>query len=84
VEKTPRGTTLVEVPQPRRFYRLTPKGREATDVQLSDPIMTIYHYPREQRSPKRRKYFQIPASRPACPLQPSQALEYATQIDLTT
>ena len=34
VEGTPRGTTLVEVPQPRRYYRLTPKGREAVRCRL--------------------------------------------------
>ena len=63
VERTPRGTTLVEVPQPRVYYRLTDKGRAATIVELSDPIMTLYNYPREQRSPKRRKYFRMPPHR---------------------
>jgi hypothetical protein len=56
-EETPRGTVLVEVPQPRIYYRLTPKGRGAKLVELSDPIMTIYNYPREQRSRKKYKYF---------------------------
>ena len=56
-QATPRGTVLVEVPQPRIFYRLTPKGREATLVELSDPVMTTYNYPREQRSRKKYKYF---------------------------
>jgi hypothetical protein len=56
-QTTPRGTVLVEVPQPRIYYRLTPKGREAGLVELSDPIMTIYNYPREQRSKKKYKYF---------------------------
>ena len=56
---TPRGTTVIEVPQPRIYYRLTAKGREATTPELSDPITTIYNYPREQRSPKTRKYYTI-------------------------
>ena len=56
-QTTPRGTVLVEVPQPRIYYRLTPKGKEAALVELSDPIMTIYNYPREQRSRKKYKYF---------------------------
>jgi len=58
-QTTPRETVLVEVPQPRIYYRLTPKGKAATIVQLSDPIMTIYNYPREQRSRKKYKYFKI-------------------------
>jgi len=41
---------------PRRYYRLTDAGRNATVAELSDPIMTLYHYPREKRSPKRRYY----------------------------
>jgi len=56
-QTTPRGTVLVEVPQPRIYYRLTPEGKKATSVDLSDPVMTIYHYPREQRSKKKFKYF---------------------------
>jgi len=44
-------------PAPQRvYYRLTDAGKRATIVELSDPIMTLYHYSREQRSPKRRKY----------------------------
>lgn len=43
--------------QPRRYYRLTAKCRAATVVELSDPIMTLYKYPREIRSAKRRKYY---------------------------
>jgi len=50
VERTPQGTTLVEVPQPRRFYRLTAKGREASQAAWSDPLQAIYAYPRETRS----------------------------------
>ena len=53
VEHTAQGTTLVEVPQPRRFYRLTAKGREAPPSAWSDPLQAIYDYPREFRS--RRK-----------------------------
>jgi len=39
---------------PRRYYRLTDAGKEATMEELCDPIMTLYHYPREKRSAKRR------------------------------
>ncbi len=53
VEKTPHGTTLVEVPQPRRFYRLTAKGREAPIEEWRDPLQALYNYPRSQRSPKK-------------------------------
>jgi len=62
VERTPEGTTLVEVPQPRRFYRLTTKGREASDVAWSDPLQAIYDYPREFRS--QRKSYPRPGSLP--------------------
>jgi len=58
-QATPRGTVLVEVPQPRIYYRLTSKGKEATLVELSDPLQTIYNYSREQRSRKKYKYFKI-------------------------
>jgi DNA-binding PadR family transcriptional regulator len=50
VERTPEGTTLVEVPQPRRYYRLTARGIEAPDAAWSDPLQAIYAYPRETRS----------------------------------
>ena len=53
VERTPKGTTLVEVPQPRRFYRLTRKGREAPIGAWSDPLQALYHYPPEQRSKRK-------------------------------
>jgi hypothetical protein len=53
VERTAEGTTLVEVPQPRRFYRLTAKGKEATDAAWSDPLQAIYNYTREERSPRK-------------------------------
>ena len=41
---------------PRRYYRLTEAGKRAAMEELSDPIMTLYHYPREKRSAKRRYY----------------------------
>ena len=41
---------------PRRYYRLTEAGRRATIVELSDPIMTLYKYPREKRSAKRKRH----------------------------
>jgi hypothetical protein len=63
VERTAKGTTLVEVPQPRRFYRLTAKGREASDVEWSDPLQTLYQYPLWQRH-KKAKPFPHPGSLP--------------------
>ena len=62
VERTPRGTTLVEVPQPRRFYRLTDRGRQASDAAWSDPLQAVYGYPREVRS--QRKPYPRPGSLP--------------------
>jgi len=41
---------------PRRYYRLTEPGKRATMEELPDPIMTLYDYPREKRSTKRRYY----------------------------
>ena len=41
---------------PRRYYRLTEAGKRATMAELSDPITTLYHYPRAKRSAKRRYY----------------------------
>ena len=44
-------------PAPRRvFYRLTDAGKKATQAEVSDPLMTLYHYTREQRSAKTRLY----------------------------
>ena len=44
-------------PAPSRvFYRLTDAGLKATIPEISDPIMTLYHYSREQRSAKIRSY----------------------------
>jgi len=37
---------------PRCYYRLTGAGRKATMEELSDPIMTLYHYPREKGAPR--------------------------------
>jgi hypothetical protein len=37
--------------RPRVYYRLADNGRAAAEAQLSDPIQTIYNYPREKRSP---------------------------------
>ncbi len=55
VDKSRNGT-LVEVPQPRRYYRLTGKGKAASDIEWQDPLQTLYKYPREVRSPKPVKY----------------------------
>ncbi len=42
--------------QPRRYFRLTDSGWKATLVEISDPIMTLYQYSREQRSAKTKRY----------------------------
>jgi hypothetical protein len=55
VKKIGKGA-LIEVPQPRRFYRLTAKGKAASDIEWQDPLQTLYGYPREVRSPKPVKY----------------------------
>jgi len=41
---------------PRVYYRLTDAGTKATAAEVSDPLMTLYHYSREQRSAKRSRY----------------------------
>ncbi len=41
---------------PRVFYRLTEAGRKASPSEVSDPLMTLYHYSRVQRSAKNRLY----------------------------
>lgn len=41
----------------RRYFRLTEAGRVVTVIELSDPIMTLYNYPREKRSAKRKHYY---------------------------
>ncbi len=42
---------------PRVFYKLTALGWAATAEQIADPIQTLYHYSREQRSAKRHSYY---------------------------
>jgi len=41
---------------PRVFYRLTYSGWNASMAEISDPVMTLYQYTREQRSAKRSHY----------------------------
>jgi len=41
---------------PRVYYRLTDAGKKASAAEISDPIMTLYHYSRVQRSAKNRSY----------------------------
>jgi len=41
---------------PRVFYRLTNAGWNASMVEISDPVMTLYQYSREQRSAKISRY----------------------------
>ena len=44
-------------PAPSRvFYRLNEAGWKATALEISDPVMTLYNYSREQRSAKRNRY----------------------------
>lgn len=44
-------------PAPSRvYYRLTDAGLKASIAEISDPIMTLYHYSREQRSAKIHSY----------------------------
>jgi len=44
-------------PAPSRvFYRLTNAGWKASMVEISDPVMTLYQYSREQRSAKISRY----------------------------
>lgn len=50
VEGTSQGTTVVEVPQSRCYYRITPKGIQASDADWRDPLQAFYHYPRQYRS----------------------------------
>jgi len=38
---------------PRVYYHLTQAGWKASATEISDPLMTLYHYSREQRSAKR-------------------------------
>ncbi len=57
--KTEPSTIQEDYPQApsRVFYRLTEAGRKATPTQIADPLMTLYHYSREQRSAKTRSYY---------------------------
>ena len=41
---------------PRVYYRLTDAGKSASATEISDPLMTLYHYSRAQRSAKSRLY----------------------------
>lgn len=41
----------------RVYYRVTSKGRRASSKEIADPIMTLYHYSRRQRSAKRYSYY---------------------------
>ena len=44
-------------PAPSRvFYRLTNAGWKASMAEISDPVMTLYNYSKEQRSAKRYSY----------------------------
>ena len=42
---------------PRVYYHLTESGWKATAAEISDPLMTLYHYSRQQRSAKRNSYY---------------------------
>jgi hypothetical protein len=45
-------------PAPSRiYYKITEKGRKATEKEIADPIQTLYHYSRSQRSAKRSLYY---------------------------
>lgn len=47
-------------PAPSRvFYRLTEAGWKASMAEISDPLMTLYHYSRAQRSAKNRLYTKV-------------------------
>jgi hypothetical protein len=42
VEEIMPGRHIVEVPQPRRFFRLTQAGKQAPDREWSNPLVTLY------------------------------------------
>lgn len=47
-------------PAPSRvYYHLTGAGWKAKTLEISDPVMTLYGYPREQHSAKRSQYIRI-------------------------
>ena len=54
-EKIEKGA-LVEVPQPRHYYRLTDEGSAASEIAWQDPLQTLYNYPKEIRSPRPKPY----------------------------
>ena len=58
---TERSTIQDDYPPapPRVYYRLTEAGKEAPMAQISDPVMTLYHYSRAQRSAKNRSYSKV-------------------------
>ncbi len=49
VEAIGEGYALVEVPQPRRFYRLAPAGTAASVKDWADPLVALYGYSQEER-----------------------------------
>jgi len=49
VEHLGEGRVLVEVPQPRRFYRLAPAGTAASVRDWADPLVALYGYSQEER-----------------------------------
>ena len=44
---------------PRVYYHLTEAGWKASMAEISDPLMTLYHYSRAQRSAKNRLYTRV-------------------------
>ncbi len=42
---------------PRVYYKLTDPGWTTTPEQIADPLQTLYHYSRAQRSAKRHSYY---------------------------
>lgn len=64
--RTERSALQDHYPQapPRVFYRLTEAGKRAPASQFSDPVATLYGYPRGKRSPKTRQYARPPQMAP--------------------
>jgi hypothetical protein len=47
-------------PAPSRvFYHLTEAGKRASITEIADPVMTLYHYSRVQRSAKNHRYTRV-------------------------
>jgi hypothetical protein len=44
---------------PRVYYLITQQGRKASAKEIADPLMTLYHYSRKQRSAKRHSYYRV-------------------------